>query len=259
MGLHVLFLRGFLADNSLLLWRYVPRPMTDQSDASNIDLHLQCWSIDGEMRFELTLGDLGFGLQGRQPIFARGAGLMWLPGKCTFTCYKAMIVSGTQIEESGNLMPPDNLAAPPAPLPGKSGLLAVLGLQRTGQKAALLDLSGHVQKQVSLPHSPNFFGPLVPDWFYASQPEITPDGKVATVARTRVAWVLTDTDRDWGSQIVVLKTQPLSVVTVLNTGKGGIRGIAVDHRNGMVRLVGFWNGRWHDMKYDDQHPGKWKH
>jgi hypothetical protein len=44
---------------------------------------------------------------------------------------------------------------------------------------------------------------------------------------------------------------------VLKTGKGGIRAVAIDHRNGVVRLVGFWNGRWHDMKYDDQYPGKW--
>lgn len=31
----------------------------------------------------------------------------------------------------------------------------------------------------------------------------------------------------------------------------------IDHRNGIVRLVGFWKERWHDMKYDEHHPGKW--
>jgi len=251
------FLGGFVADNSLLLWRYVPRPVADPADASNIELHVQRWSVDGEMLSELNLGDLGFGLQGRQPIFARGSSLMWLPGKCSSICYKTMKVSGTQVEEAGNLTPPDNLAGPPAPLPGKNELLAVVGAQRTSQKAALLDSSGSVQKQVTLPHFPNLLGPLVPDWFYASQPEISPDGEIAAVVRTRVAWVLVDTDRDWGSEIVVLKTQPLAVATVLKTGKGGIRAVAIDHRNGVVRLVGFWHGRWHDMKYDDQHPGKW--
>ena len=251
------FLGGFLADNSLLLWRYVPRPVADRSDASNIDLHVQRWSVDGEMLSELNFGGLGFGLQGRQPIFARGSSLMWLPGKCGSICYKTMKVSGTQVEEAGNLTPPDNMAGPPAPLPGKNELLAVVGAQRTSQKAALLDSSGSVQKQVTLPHFPNLLGPLVPDWFYASQPEISPDGEIAAVVRTRVAWVLVDTDRDWGSEIVVLKTQPLAVATVLKTGKGGIRAVAIDHRNGVVRLVGFWNRRWHNMKYDDQHPGKW--
>jgi hypothetical protein len=69
--------------------------------------------------------------------------------------------------------------------------------------------------------------------------------------------VLVDTNRDWGSEIVLLKTHPLAVATVLKTGKGGIGAIAIDHRNGIVRLVGFWKQRWHDMKYDEQHPGKW--
>lgn len=248
---------GFLADNSLLLWRYIPRPVADPSDESTIDLHVQRWSVDGEMLSELNLGGLGFGLQGRQPIFARGTGLIWLPGKCGSICYKAMKASGAQIEDAGSLMPPKNLASPPAPLPCKNELLAVLGAQRSSQKAALLDSSGSVQKQVTLPHVPNLFGPLVPDWFNPSLPQISPDGEIAAVARTRVAWVLVDTDRDWGSEIIVLKTQPLGVATVLKTGKGGIRAVAIDHRNGAVRLVGFWNGRWHDMKYDDQHPGKW--
>jgi hypothetical protein len=251
------FLGGFLADNSLLLWRYVPRPVADHSDASNIDLHVQRWSVDGEILSEVNLGGLGFGLQGRQPIFARATGLMWLPGKCGSICYKTMKVFGTQIEDAGSLTPPDNLASPPAPLPGKNELLAVVGVQRTSQKAALLDSSGSVQKQITLPHFPNLFGPLVPDWFYASQPGISPDGEIAAVARTRVAWVLVDTDRDWGSEIIVLKTQPLAVATVLKTGKGGIGAVAIDHRNGVVRLVGFWKERWHDMTYDEQHPGKW--
>lgn len=252
------FLGGFLADNSLLLWRYVPRLVADRSDASNIDLHVQRWSVEGEMLSEVNLGGLGFSLQGRQPIFARGTGLMWLPGKCGPICYKTMKVAGAQIEDAGSLTPQETLAAPPAPLPGKNELLAVMGAQQTSQKAALLGPSGSVQKQLTLPHFPNLFGPLVPDWFYASQPEISSDGEIAAVARTRVAWILVDTDRDWGSEIVVLKTQPLAVATVLKTGKGGIRAVAIDHGNGVVRLVGFWNGRWHDMKYDDQHVGKWE-
>ncbi|HEU4414541.1 MAG TPA: hypothetical protein VFT65_07125, partial [Candidatus Angelobacter sp.] len=196
------FLAGFLSDNSLLLWRYVPRPVTDRFDPPNLDLHAQRWSVDGEILSEVNLGNVDSSPRGSGPIFARGTGMVWLPEKCGSICYKTMKVSGTQIEETGSLTRLENLAAPPALLPGRNELLAVVGAQRTSQEAAFLDLSGSVQKQVTLPHFPNLFRPLVPDWFYASQPEISPDGEVAAVARTRVAWVLVDTDRDWGSEII---------------------------------------------------------
>ena len=251
------FLAGFLADDSLLLWRYLPREVADPSDAPNLDLHLQRWNVDGEMLSELDLGKLASGIGGRQPIIARNPGRLWLPGACRGNCYRGIQLSGAEIAQAGNLNFPDDLAAAPAALPGSSGFLAALGIQRTSQKAALFDLAGRLQKEVRLPHSPNLLGPLVPDWFNVRQPQISSDGEVAAVARTRVAWVLVDTDRDWGSEIVVLKTQPLAVSTVLKTGKGGIGSVAIDHRNGAVRLIGFWNGRWHDMKYDDHHPGKW--
>ena len=253
------FLGGFLADDSLVLWRYVPREVSDPTDASNLDLYMERWSVEGERLAQLDLGKLGSGIGGRQPIFARQAGRLWLPGDCRGNCYRGIQLSGAEITQSGNLMFPDDLADPPIPLADGNGFLAVLGIQKTSQKAASFDSAGRLQKEVRLPHSPNLFGPLIPDWFYASQPQSSSDGEIAAVARTRVAWVLVDTDRDWGSEIVVLKTQPLTVVTVLKTGKGGIGPIAVDHRNGVVRVVGFWNGRWHDKEYDDQHPGKWKH
>jgi len=47
------------------------------------------------------------------------------------------------------------------------------------------------------------------------------------------------------------------VAGTLKTGKGGIGAMAVDHHNGIVRMVGFWKGHWHELKYDDRHPGKW--
>jgi hypothetical protein len=253
------FLGGFLPDDSLVLWRYVPRPVADPADGSHVDLHLQRWSVDGEMLSELDLGDMGFGVGGgqRRPIFADGLGLIWLPVKCRSACYKAVRVSGAQIQKDGDLTLPDDTAAEPVPLPGKNQLLTVVGIQRSAQKATLLDSSGRIQKQIRLPYVPNLFGPLVPDWFGADRIAISSDGEMAAMARTRVAWVLVDTDRDWGSEIVLLKTHPLAIATVLKTGKGGIAAIAVDHRNGIVRLVGFWKGQWHDMTYDEQHPGKW--
>jgi len=251
------FLGGFLSDDSLVLWRYVPRAAADPAVKSQLDLHLQRWSIDGELLSELDLGELGSAVGERQPISADGLGLLWLPGTCRPTCYKGLRIAGTQIQKEGDLTLPDDTAVSPVPLPNKNELLTVAGMQRTAQKATLLDLSGRLQEQVSLPHFPNLLGPLVPDWFGVYRPAISSDGEIAAVARTRVAWVLVDTGRDWGSEIVLLKTHPLSVATVLKTGKGGISAIAVDHHNGMVRLVGFWKEHWHDMTYDEQRPGKW--
>jgi|SRR5579864_770047 len=252
------FLGGFLPDDSLALWRYVPRPVGGTSEDSYVGLHLQRWSIEGEMLSEVDLGAVSSGVSGRQlPMFANELGLLWLPARCRSTCYKGIRVSGAQIQKEGDVTLPDDIAVEPVPLPNKNQLLTVAGIQRTAQKATLLDSSGRVQEQVWLPHFPNLLGPLAPDWFGVYRPAISSDGEIAAVARTRVAWLLTDTDRDWGSEIVLLKTHPLAVATVLKTGKGGIGTVAIDHRNGVVRLVGFWNGRWHDMKYDDQHPGKW--
>jgi hypothetical protein len=248
------FLGGFLPDDSLIVWRYVTRVVAHPVDASHVDLHLQRWSVEGEMLSELDLGDLGFGVGGRHPIFANGLGLLLVPGRCASACYKEIEISEAQ--EVGFLNLPADLSTGPAFLPDNNGLLTILG-QRSIQKLALLDPTGRLQKQVTLPHFPNLLRPVVPDWFYVDGKEISRDGEIAAVARTRVAWVLVDTDRDWGSEIVLLKMHPLAVTTVLKTGKGGIGTIAVDHRNGMVRLVGFWKERWHDMKYDEQHPGKW--
>ncbi|HEY2912905.1 MAG TPA: hypothetical protein VGK21_06070 [Candidatus Angelobacter sp.] len=252
------FFGGFLPDDSFVLWRYVPRPVAATSDGSYVDLHLQRWSIEGEMLSEVDLGEISSGASGRQlPTFANELGLLWLPARCRSTCYKEVRVSGAQIQKEGDVTLSDDIAVGPALLPGKNELLTVVGIQRTAQKATLLDSSGRIQKQVRLPYVPNLFGPLVPDWFGIHQPALSSDGEIAAVARTRVAWVLIDTGRDWGSEIVLLKTHPLSVATVVKTGKGGIGAIAVDHHNGIVRLVGFWKEQWHDMKYDEQHPGKW--
>jgi hypothetical protein len=251
------FLGGFLSDDSLVLWRYVPQSVADPADGSHVNLHLQRWSVEGELLSEVDLGAASSSVGGRQPIFADGLGLLWMPETCRSTCYHGIRISGEQIQNEGDLTLPDDTAVAPALLPGKNEMLTVLGIQRTAQKATLLDSSGRIQKQVRLPYVPNLFGPLVPDWFGVERPAISSDGEIAAVARMRVAWVLVDTDRDWGSEIVLLKTHPLSIATVLKTGKGGIGTIAVDHRNGIVRLVGFWKEQWHDLKYDEQHPGKW--
>lgn len=248
------FLGGFLQDDSVVLWRYVPRSVADTSDASHVDLHLQRWSVEGELLSDQDLGPVGFGPAGRQPISFNGLGLLWIPGKCDVTCYKGLKVAATQVEEQGLLKLPDDNAAQPTALPGDQGFLTVLG--RTAQKAVSLDLSGRLTAKVSLPFFPNLFGPLVPDWFHAYQPALSHDGEFAAIARTRVAWVLVDSDRDWGSEIVLLRMHPLAVATRLKIGKGVVGQVAVDHQDGIVRLVGFWKGSWHEVKCDDRQLNK---
>jgi hypothetical protein len=123
--------------------------------------------------------------------------------------------------------------------------------------ATVIDSAGKVDEQVKLPFMPNLLYPVVPDWFGLHQPSLSTDGEIAALGRSRIAWVLIDTDRDWGSEIVVLGRHPLGVITNLKTGKGGIGAIAVDHRGGVIRLVGFWKDRWHDMRWDESHSRKW--
>jgi hypothetical protein len=251
------FLGGFLEDDSLVLWRYIPRAVADTDDASNADLHMQRWSVDGELLSDRNLGVAGFSPSGRQPIIVNGLNLLWIPSKCEVSCYsyRSVRFSDGRVEDVGTVSLPSDTSAEPRALPGGAGLLSVLG-QGTAQKAALLDLSGRVKVEASLPYFPNLFGPLVPDWFADLKPAVSRDGKVAAVARTRVAWVLVDTDRDWGSEIVLLTLQPPAVITKLKTGKGGIAALAVDHDDGKVRLVGFWGGRWHDLRCDDNRPNE---
>jgi hypothetical protein len=251
------FLGGFLQDDSLVLWRYIPRAVADTANASNADLHMQRWSVDGELLSDRNLGATGFTPSGRQPVIVNGLNLLWIPSECEVSCYsyRSVRVSDDRVENVGTLSLPSDTSAEPHALPGGAGLLSVLG-QGTAQKAALLDLSGRLKAETSLPYFPNLFGPLVPDWFADLEPSVSRDGKIAAVARTRVAWVLVDTDRDWGSEIVLLKLQPPAAVTKLKTGKGGIAAMAVDHDDGKVRLVGFWGGRWHELRCDDNHPNE---
>jgi hypothetical protein len=73
---------------------------------------------------------------------------------------------------------------------------------------------------------------------------------MAAVARTRVAWLLVDTDRDWGSEIILLRMHPLSVLATYKTGKGGVGSFAVDHHNSVIRVVGYWKHRWNNLRCD---------
>jgi len=248
------FLGGFLQDDSLVLWRYVPRAIANTTDASNADLHMQRWSVEGELLSDQNLGAVGGGPGGRQPVALDRLSMLWIPSKCEGFCFRGVRVSNGQIAEAGMLKLPGD-AAEPVALPGDEGLFAVVG-RRTAEKAALYDSSGRLEAQMSLPFFPNLLWPLVPDWFVPLPLAVSRDGEVAALGRTRVAWVLEDTDRDWGSEIVLLRIHPLAVTTKVKTGKGGIAAIAIDHRNGVIRLVGFWKKGWHELQCDERHPDK---
>jgi hypothetical protein len=248
------FLGGFQHDDALVLWRYVPRFVADGADGPHTDLHLQRWSVDGQLLSDLNLGEGGHGSGGRQPLALSDFHKLWIPDNSGTFDYRGVKVSGEQIEGVGTLGLPRDNAVEPAILPGDEQILTVLG-KRTAQEAALLNSSGDSEAQQNLPFFPNLLGPFVPDWFQTYKPVISHDGKVAAVGRTRVAWVLVDTDRDWGSEILLLNLCPLGVTATLKTGTGGIGALAVDHHNGVVRVVGFWGNRWHELRCDDEHPG----
>lgn len=239
------FLAGFLPDDSLALARYVRPNVADRSDYSHVKLHLQNWSLNGELLSDQDVGDhYGSG----QPVFFSDFKRLWVQGNCgtTTLCQRAVTVSGGDVHEQSSFKLSGDFAAPAAALPGKDEVLFVSGPVK--QKAALLDFSGNVKSDISLPYTPNLLRPLVPDWYYAKRPAISSDGEIAAVPRNHVAWVMVDTDRDWGSDIVVLKLQPLKVIARLKTGQGGLGGVSVAHSDGIIRLVGFWHGKWHDLK-----------
>ena len=106
------FLGGFLSDDSLALWRYVPRAVPDPSDGSHVDLHLQRWSVNGEL---LSDQNLGIETRGRPAPISLGAGsFVWIPAGCTTgTCYTSMKISGTTLIPTGNLSLPKDFASQP--------------------------------------------------------------------------------------------------------------------------------------------------
>ena len=252
-----LFVGGFLDDGSIVIWRYVPERGQTDADASHVVLHLQRWSVDGELLSDQNLGGGLAGSGARAPLTSDNLHRLWLPDRCGRACYSGMSLQANKFTANGSLTLPQDDAANPIDVSQIKRFLSVTG-ERTAQQAILFDYTGKIDSSVNLPYIPNLFGPLVPDWYYAKMLKPSSDGRVAAIARTRVAWVLEDTDRDWGSEIVVLKLNPLSIVATIKTGKGGISGLAVDHHKGTVRVIGFWKDRWHDLRWDESRPGKWK-
>jgi hypothetical protein len=243
-------LAGFFPDGSLVLWRYVRLTTTV------VEFHVQRWSVEGELLSDQDFGDVGLGVGGLAPFTLEGLSSIWISEGCGAGCYRGACFDRARFEQIQPLTLPKETVAKPVAIPGSKQFLTVVGL-RSSQMATVIDSAGKVDEQVKLPFMPNLLYPVVPDWFGLHQPSLSTDGEIAALGRSRIAWVLIDTDRDWGSEIVVLGRHPLGVITNLKTGKGGIGAIAVDHRGGVIRLVGFWKDRWHDMRWDESHSRKW--
>jgi len=249
-------LGGFAADNSIILYRDVPQQRAGRGGADG-ELHVQHWSTESRLLWEDNFGITDVGCGGDDPIAAQNLQRLWVPRGCFTRGYQGFTFDQRDWIADNSLTLPKHYTSTPVDVQNANRLLTVVG-DRTNQKAALLDYSGKVDSEVSLPFFPNLLGPLVPDWFYVRQPAPSPDGRFAAIARTRVAWVLVDTDRDWGSEVLLLTLHPLSVIETLRTGRGGIGALALDHRNGAARLVGFWADHWHDLRWEEARKGKWQ-
>ncbi|QNI30677.1 hypothetical protein H7849_16255 [Alloacidobacterium dinghuense] len=251
------FLGGFAPDDSIILWRYVPQEGRSPNDASIVHLHCQRWSIEGELISDQDLGVLGVAVGGREPIFGAGFKQFWVPDDCGYECYRRYRLDGDHAVTDGTLTFPKNDAAVPTYLVASNRFFTVSG-EGTKQKAVLLDDSGKSDSEADLPFFPNLLKPVVPDWFYVHQIVHSADDRFIAIGRSRVAWVLVDTDRDWGSEVLVLDAHSLTVVSALKVGRGGIHSLAIDHRERSIRLAGYWGGRWHDLTRDEQERSDWR-
>lgn len=250
------FLGGFAADDSIILWRYVPEDGPTPNDASILHLHYQRWSIEGELTSDQDLGLLGFaGRGGRGPILGPEAKQFWIPwGEDGYQHYR---FDDDRAVSQGTLTLPKDNSSMPSYLSTMHRFLTVLG-DKTKQRAALLDDTGKIDSEIDLPFFPNLLNSVVPDWFYVRHLVRSADDRFIAIGRSRVAWVLIDTDRDWGSEILVLDTHSFKVFSTLKVGLGGIQSLAIDHREGKIRLVGYWRGRWHDIAKDEQGRSDWR-
>lgn len=245
-------LAGFLPDQSLAIWRYLPR---GAADPRGTDLHLQLWSVEGELISDQAVGSASDGPYA--PIINSSLTQFWIPGNCA-TCYQGFSLA------DGKIVPSDALKVLRegdrgfAALPEQDVFLTVTASGERAGKVTSFDHTGAVKIQIDLPVPLNYWVPLVPKWLYAGIPRLSSDGQIAAVTRNEIAWVLIDTDRDWGSEIDILDTNPLRLITTYNTGPGGIQAMAIDHRDSTIRLVAFWNEHWHDLRWDEKHPGSWK-
>jgi hypothetical protein len=225
------FLAGFTLNDNVVLWRGVPHDPSDPKLIPLVDQHMQTWSIKGELLADQPLGNAGRD-DGKVAGITNGLTRICHPaGGCYW-----------------HLLSPDQ----------QDIFMTIDRVGDKNEKATLFDHSGDEKAEMDMPVPRNIWGRLVPDWMFSRAPLLSPDGQIAAVIRSHVAWVLVDTDRDWGSEIDLLSTKPLRLIAAYKTGLGGIGALAVDHRNSAIHIVGFWNGKWHDLRWDENHPGSWK-
>src|SRR5664280_149536 len=226
---------GFLPDDSMVIWRYVPQPRSSPNAEPTAKIHLQRWRVDGALLSDRNIGEMTLTGNVANPLPIDRFNLVGIPRGDRSD--RGVKLSEAQLESAGTLTLPKDTIANPAAMPGNNGLVAVTGSERGPEKAVLLSPSATVQAEVKLPFFPNLLGPLVPDWFFVRQPLISSDGELAAIARSHVAWVLVDTDRDWGSEIIVIDLHRMTVVATVKTGRGGIGAVGIHHSDGTIRLM----------------------
>lgn len=242
---------GLEDDESVILVRRV------YGDGRKDQLLLERRNLEGEVLSEKALGTPFDRYEHNVSLVQSNAHpLVFFAGWCGANCFRSFDPVSGLADRGADLILPTTVASAPTALPAADQLLMVAGEERKEQKALLVDRTGAVKSELKLPLQKNPLSVVVPDWFQFRTPAVSSDGAVAVIAERRVAWVLIDTDRDWGSEFMLLDLAPLKVLSKVRTGKGGIGALAVDRRQGKVRVVGFWGNAWHDLEWDKE-KDKW--
>lgn len=103
-----------------------------------------------------------------------------------------------------------------------------------------VDLKDQATEKLALPQPRSPQGQQVRDIDHLS-----PDGQVFAIQRRRFSYGLFDNFRYQGDEIVVVQVHPLKLLGVIRPKhETSIKGFAVDHRNGKVMLLGYWDDQW---------------
>jgi hypothetical protein len=246
-------LSGFLPDGSLALLMSADRRGSVRESLSREEWFLERYSMEGTL---LSHQSLGVQRMGGYAFGSNNLDRLWIPGVCN-DCFRELALHGNTLDFIKALTLPNNVSDKPAYVPERDLLLYVRG-RPYASRATVTDLASHKRETVSLRFFPNLLVPFAVDSIYAQTPVISGDGKIAVIARSRSVEYFIDTEHDWGSEFTLLDLNPLRVITTYRTGPGNFQTIAIDHRGDTIRVVGHWHGSWHDLRWDQRHPGKWK-
>jgi len=103
-----------------------------------------------------------------------------------------------------------------------------------------VDLKSQSVEKLALPQARTPSGQQVRDIDHLS-----PDGQVFAIQRKRFSYGLFDNFKYQGDEIAVVQVHPLKLLGVIRPKhETSIKGFAVDHRDGKVTLLGYWDDQW---------------